>query len=698
MMWSALMWSSLWSFSAITTMGDAGMDGAAVPAQQQAVLPPVTVNARAIDASQISASEISAEQVARRGAHHPQELFTSVPGAWISRGSGQELLTAIRSPVLTGAGACGAFLVLEDQIPVRPAGFCNVNGLFELNLRQANGVQVLRGPGLASHGANALHGVIDVATPESRVNQAFIEGGSQNYRRLGLQLHAGDWQLAANHTKSDSFRADESFRHNFINVRQQMELGRFTITNTVSLADLDQQTAGFVFGEDAFRDEVLRRSNQNPEAFRDAYAIRAASHWRWQGSDGTAYRLTPFVRHSEMEFLQHFLPGQPLERNRQSSAGVQFSLTDPAWAPGLSLGADVDGFHGDLNQFQAEALTTGSAFLQATRPQGAHYDYRVNGLSTALWGRYLLQGDSGWQAEFGLRGEWLGYDYNNRLAAGNLRDDGTACGFGGCLYTRPDDRSDDFLTLAPSARFSLPLGSNARWEARYARAFRPPQATELYRLQSGQNVADIGSEVIDGWSLGIVGAQALGAEQSLRYELTGFYQLKRDVILRDAEGFNVSGGRTRHLGLEWALSADLSQQWQLNAAGTWANHEYAFTRTVARGEEIRSGATVDTAPKHIGSVELAWRPREALFVGVRGEYIGAYPLTAENDVDYGGHTLFHLEAQIPLTPSWRTVIRARNLFAKRYAERADFAFGNFRYFPGQGRSLFVELNWRERAN
>jgi len=48
--------------------------------------------------------------------HHIHELLTRVSGVWLSRGSGQEHLTAIRSPVLTGAGSCGAFLFLEDGI------------------------------------------------------------------------------------------------------------------------------------------------------------------------------------------------------------------------------------------------------------------------------------------------------------------------------------------------------------------------------------------------------------------------------------------------------------------------------------------------------------------------------------------------------------------------------------------------------
>ena len=49
---------------------------------------------------------------------HIHQLLARVAGVWISRGSGQEHLTAIRSPVLTGAGSCGGFLFLENGIPI----------------------------------------------------------------------------------------------------------------------------------------------------------------------------------------------------------------------------------------------------------------------------------------------------------------------------------------------------------------------------------------------------------------------------------------------------------------------------------------------------------------------------------------------------------------------------------------------------
>jgi outer membrane receptor protein involved in Fe transport len=67
--------------------------------------------------------------------------------------------------VLTGAGACGAVLVLEDGIPIRPVGSCNVNELFEVNLEQAAAIEVLRGPGSVLYGSSAVHGVINVIPP-----------------------------------------------------------------------------------------------------------------------------------------------------------------------------------------------------------------------------------------------------------------------------------------------------------------------------------------------------------------------------------------------------------------------------------------------------------------------------------------------------------------------------------------------------
>ena len=43
-----------------------------------------------------------------------------------------------------------------------------------------------------------------------------------------------------------------------------------------------------------------------------------------------------------------------------------------------------------------------------------------------------------------LRLEHNDYSYDNKILAGNTKDDGTPCGFGGCYYSRPEDRDDNF--------------------------------------------------------------------------------------------------------------------------------------------------------------------------------------------------------------------------------------------------------------
>ncbi|MBT3609743.1 MAG: Plug domain-containing protein, partial [Gammaproteobacteria bacterium] len=109
-----------------------------------------------------SISVLGGDEIAKVAATHPSDLLNRVAGVWVNKGSGQEHLTAIRSAIYTGSGACGEFAFLEDGIPLRPHGFCNINNLFELNTEQAAAIEVWRGPASAVLGGNALHGAVNV--------------------------------------------------------------------------------------------------------------------------------------------------------------------------------------------------------------------------------------------------------------------------------------------------------------------------------------------------------------------------------------------------------------------------------------------------------------------------------------------------------------------------------------------------------
>ena len=117
---------------------------------------------------------------------HINEIMQRVSGAWISRGNGQESLIALRSPVLTGPGSCGAFYTALDSISLRAPGFCNVNQLFDANFEQAGRIEVIKGPATALYGSNAMHGVINVlsaAPTDSLDHRLSVEGGPDDYYR-----------------------------------------------------------------------------------------------------------------------------------------------------------------------------------------------------------------------------------------------------------------------------------------------------------------------------------------------------------------------------------------------------------------------------------------------------------------------------------------------------------------------------------
>jgi outer membrane receptor protein involved in Fe transport len=391
-----------------------------------------------------------------------------------------------------------------------------------------------------------------------------------------------------------------------------------------------------------------------------------------------------------MEFLQHFLLGKPLERNGQESAGLMTSLTwddETAWT--LVTGLDLELADSFLVQEQDGPTTDGSPPANAIRPAGRHYDYEVRSYVVAAYAHGERGFGDRWRATGGVRVEAVSYDYDNRMLAGNTDDNGQPCGATGCLYSRPADRTDAFYNVAPRLGLSLDLGDSVLAYANASVGFRPPEMTELYRLQRTQSVADLDSERLDAVELGLKGAW-----ERLELALAVFDMDKRNVILRESNGFNVSDGRTSHRGVEYEVRWRPLDGVELSGAGTFARHRYEFSRSVEGGENIVDGNDVDTAPRSLHRAAMGWTPAAAWAFEVEWLSVGAYWLDAANAHRYGGHELLNLRARWQPAREWAVTLRLNNVLDRDYADRADYAFGNYRYFPGRDRALFAEVAWR----
>jgi iron complex outermembrane receptor protein len=633
---------------------------------------------------------------------HINEALSRVPGTWISRGNGQENLTAIRSPVLTGAGSCGAFQFSLDGIPLRAAGLCNVNQLFEANSEQAKVIEVIRGPSSVMYGANAIHGSVNVITGNnltSLFNQAknnnramsiSLDTGPNGYGRLKTSAaqvsKQHGLQINVNATQDHGYKDDSGFDQQKIDMIHQFQGQKLNVTSMLNASNLNQETAGYVQGPDAYKDSALKKVNNFPEAFRDARSFRLHSRIEWQNNNSN-WSLTPYFRNTEMEFLMHFLPGQPLEENGQQSFGLQVSHR---YFSGenfeILTGLDLEKSKGYLKQTQASALNGDSAFLNATLPIGKQYDFDVDVALVSPFTQLKYSIDEKNLILVGLRLERINYKYINNMQSGNTAEDGIACAFGGCRYSRPNNRSDSFENISSTIGWIHDLDENRQSFMNISHAFRAPQATELYRLQNNQLVADLKSEKVNNLEVGYRASYA-----QLDYTMAAYYMEKENVIFQNSDRENISDGQTSHTGLEISTRLQLSETLAFNLSASYGNHRY--TKNVApRGvSEIIDGNQIDTSPKLISSAQLGWTIDYQQYLELEWIHIGKYYTDEANQNEYPGHDLANLRYNLNINGNWDASARVTNLFDIDYAERADFGFGNERYFVGEPLSLYVTL-------
>jgi iron complex outermembrane receptor protein len=633
-------------------------------------------------------AQVSGEELERISHAHINQVASRMPGVWLSRGNGQEVLASVRSPVFTGAGSCAEVLTTEDGLPIRPTGMCNVNQLFEVNTEQASGLEIWRGPGTVFYGSNAIHGVINVLSPSIDQNQLSLQLGSHDYSRIkagwrGVQ-GAQSLQIAANGVSDGGFKDESGFDQQKISVKHGWSNTNIETQTHLTAVNLNQETAGYIKGFESYKDDAVWKTNPNPEAYRDASAVRLSSQISGQGTWGQQsgnWTITPYVRRSSMTFLQHYLPGQAEEQNGQSSAGLQTSYQMDSDNATVWFGADLEWADMWVKESQANILGT----ADNVRFQGQHYDFEVKSQQYSVFSNAEWQVSDRLVLEAGLRYESLTYDYQNNMIVGSARDDGTLCksSSGSCRYFRPADRSDrtDDLNYQIGTHYAFTDSAGAF--LRISSAYRAPQINELYRLQKEQEIADVRPEQLD------------SIEAGLRYQTgqwfaeASFYKMDKDqVIVKDSDSFIVNDGETTHHGVEWQLRHKLSNNWQLSTAGSWAVHEYSYARLY--GDVNIDGNDIDTAPRWQGSAHALYQPTERTSVEIEWIYLGKYFLDPQNAHQYAGHNVINVRAQQNYT-NWELAAQLTNLTDRRVADRADYGFGSYRYFVGEGRGVSLEV-------
>jgi outer membrane receptor protein involved in Fe transport len=681
-----------------------------------AALAPVTVTGTREKAllaeTPASVGGISPETLRDTAPLHPGQLLGQIPGVAIAVTNGEGHTTAIRQPLTTSP----VYLFLEDGIPVRATGFFNHNALYEVNIPLAGGIEVVRGPGTALYGSDAIGGIINVLShaPTGLAGGALsAEGGAFGTRRLlGSFGHAlpahGAFQLDLNLTHTDGWRDRTGYDRQSANLRYDQPLGRdATLKTIVGFSRIDQETGANT--PLTFDDYVHRPTRNNlPIAYRKVGALRLSVEYERQlGS--AMMSLIPYFRDNAMELNGSYnLSSDPrLERTHNVSYGL-LAKWRKNFAPlrtRLIGGLDLDYSPGSRREDNLLVTRSGSGAntVYSAYTLGARiYDYGVTFRSASPYLHAEFSPTARLRLTAGLRHDALRFDFHNRLATGAV----AASVLGATrYYGQLPGETSSFSRLSPKLGATYSLSPHAHLYASWNFGFRAPSESQLYRAGNDATPAAalakarllLGLRPIKAQQLELGARGDLGA---LSFNLVAYDLEKRDDLVSQRDlatnvSTNVNAGRTAHRGLEAGLGAALGHGLRVDTALSYSRQRYVAWTTATADF---SGHEIESAPRVLANTRLTWRPASASLLQLEWVRLGSYWLEAGNSAAFGkypGHDLLNLRARYAPTRRLELFARVMNVADKRFADSAGVSSNTPVFSPGLPRACYagVALTW-----
>lgn len=679
------------------------------PVAEPSVLSTVTVTGSReqtrLMQSPASVGVISEDAIRRTGPMHPQQIISQVPGAAVAVTNGEGHTTAIRQPFTTNP----VYLFLEDGIPIRATGFFNHNALYETNIPQAGGIEVLKGPGSALYGSDAIGGIVNVlsrvpsATPGATVSG---ELGTFGWRRLLVDgttgVTDGAVRIGANLTHADGWRDKTAYDRQSANFRNDQDLGEGAMLKTIlGYTKIDQQTGA---NSPLTYSDYLNNPTKNnfSIAWRKVDALRLSS--QYERDFGTALlSITPYLRSNAMDLNGSYnLSSDPrVEKTDVFSLGVMSKWRQDFsgdFKPRLIVGLDLERSPGQRTEDSLNVLATGTG---ADRNYYAYtvgnriYDYDVTYRSASPYVQGEISPAQALRLTAGLRFDSIGYDMSNNIAAAVTRA-GTTSRY----YGQIPSASVDYTNWSPKLGATLALSPTSSLYASYNHGFRAPSESQLFRAGS-DTAANAAAKAQLALALKPIKANQLeagwrGAADGWSYDASVYRLVKTDDLVSQRDlatniSTTVNAGKTEHTGIELALGKTVNPQWRLDTALSYAVHRYIDWVTATANY---SGNEMAAAPRFIGNTRVTWTPRPGTSTQLEWISLGDYWLEDSNSATYGkypGHDVFNLRLSQSVSKDANAFVRLMNLTDRRYADSASVSSNTPVYTPALPRALYVGL-------
>jgi iron complex outermembrane receptor protein len=627
-------------------------------------------------------------------AAHPSGIMQRLPGVHATQLSGEGLSMAIRQPITTKP----MYLYLEDGVPTRSTGFFNHNALYEVNLPQAGGLEVLKGPGTALYGSDAIGGVVNVLTraaPVAPTLEATVEGGQYGYARVlatgGFTKGVNGVRADLNVTHADGWRDEGGFKRQSGTIRWDGAFGAFTTKTVLAGSNIDQaEAAGLTQTQFDTRPEI----NPSPIAFRKVQALRISTAIE-KDNGRSLFSLTPYARHNVLEIMPSWQLtfNQQIWDTRNNSVGLlaKYRRDFAPWRTRVIAGADLDLSPGSFVADKITAPVSGGIFNTYTTGE-KQYDYAVTYRQASPYVHTEFSPVARLRLDAGVRYDASGYVYDSRL-------DPIQTG----RWRRPADTTVSYTRLSPKLGATLDVSRNVNLFASYREGFRAPGQSQLF--QQNSNVAStvglkpVTAKSIEGGARGQVAGRVIYS--AAVYDM----HIKNDILsVLDAQGAQSTSnaGETRHRGIELSTGAMITSELRFDAAYSTSKQTYEEWVIPVSGKNVSyAGKTIETAPHTLANLLLTYSPGVLNGGRVAAEWsqTGKYYADPENTQSYEGFNLVTLHGNYVLRNiGGEFFVRVTNVTNEKYSEVATYnAFNKWQYTPGTPRSVFAGLryNWQK---
>jgi iron complex outermembrane receptor protein len=248
----------------------------------------------------------------------------------------------------------------------------------------------------------------------------------------------------------------------------------------------------------------------------------------------------------------------------------------------------------------------------------------------------------------------------------------------------------EFSGTSPKLGVVFAASPGSQWFANISESFEAPPFGELVYSASRPLASAQGATTVEaGWR----GRSERWAWDAAVYRA----QVRRELLsLADAGGIalgTINADSTIHQGVELSVSGVLARGWSLRA-------QYLYNDFHFDGDAVYGSRRLAGIPPHLLRAELEWQamPWIRLSPGIEWQPSRTW-VDHANTVAADGFVLFNLKVGGALGAGWSWFGEGRNLTDRKYvattavqanARGQDGAY----YFPGDGRALYVGLQWR----